>query len=240
MQLSLSLRSLSFVLLAGGLVACGDDGSAATPSDDTSTGGTTGDTTEAPADSSSGDAVPATCSDATLEALRTCVVDYGAATRGCYEASDAACASGDASTTAALDDLQASIEASCEDAEFLSLSTDDLVGRLRNACESEASSLAWRTFGGPQGSVWPDADANAHSCLTAAHETATTLLSDSLGTIGECLAAGDCDAATIATEREALQGDAQSTIEGSCGDMSALIAVSPETYVERAAGQPES
>ncbi|MEM7152579.1 MAG: pectin acetylesterase-family hydrolase [Myxococcota bacterium] len=238
MQLTGSFRPLSFALLAASLVGCADDDSTATPSDNTTTGSATGDETASPADSSSsGEPVPATCSEAALEALGTCVARYGDATRACYEASDAACASDDASTATALDDLQASIEASCGDAEFLSLSTDAVVGRLRNACESEASSLAWRTFGGPQGAVWPEADANDRACLASAHETATGFVFDSLGAIGQCLGAGDCDAGTLQGERDALLADAQSAIEGACGDMSAVIAVSPATYVERAAGQ---
>jgi hypothetical protein len=58
-----------------------------------------------------------------------------------------------------------------------------------------------------------------------------------LAAIDACLAADDCDEATLATDREALAASATDDIEAACEDLSKVIAVDPATYVARAAGQ---
>jgi Pectinacetylesterase len=180
-----------------------------------------------------------TCAQAAPEALRVCLGEFGTVLRSCFTETGAPCRNDDAGLEAALAKLAATVTASCSDGAFGALSADALVGRLRNACSSEASSLAWRTYGGPQGAVWPKADGGARDCLTAAHEAAARLLDGSLTAIDDCLASGACDTAGLAAERRALADAALSEVESSCDDLSALVAVDPATYVARAAHQAD-
>lgn len=175
------------------------------------------------------------CTEDAPSALRTCLKAFSEAVLECVTDSGAPCASDDAGTTAALRDLEDAVRDSCDDGDFLSLSTDSVVGRFLNACASEASSLAWRVFGGPQGTVWPAADDAGRGCIETAHTAATQMVDESLEAINACLADGDCS--TIEDDRAAIASSAQSTIEGSCEDLSSLIAVSPATLVARSAQQ---
>jgi hypothetical protein len=138
---------------------------------------------------------------------------------------------------AALDSLEASVEASCSDGDFLSLSTDALVGRLRNSCSSEASSIAWRTFGGPQGAVWPNVSDGDQSCLATAHESVSAMVDGALAAINTCIADGNCDEADLDAERQALADTALAEIESACNGLDDLIAIDPATYVDRAGQQ---
>lgn len=188
---------------------------------------------------SSGGSATASCAAAAPTALSSCVEDYGAAIDLCYLGNGGPCAANDAGTSGALDDLESAVRAKCGDGAFGGLSADALVGRLRNACASEASSIAWRTFGGPQGAVWPKADAAARQCLASAHVTAGTLVSDSLGAIDGCLRDESCTQADLASERADLVAAAHAEVEGACPDLASLIAVDAPTYVARASRQAE-
>lgn len=168
------------------------------------------------------------------EALRTCVADYSAAIASCFATGDGPCTAGDAGTAGALDTLQSTVE-SCDDIE--PANRDAAAGQLRNACASEAESLAWRSHGGPQAAVWAAASGGDRTCLTAAHQAATKLMTSSLGVIGECLASEACDAAAVGAERAKLASTAQADVETACSDLAALIAVDAATFVERAARQ---
>lgn len=227
-------RGVRFVVVFGLVGGCADDDSSATPEGTTTSAGTDGSGT-ADGTAGTGDTV-ATCGDLALEALSTCVGEYGAAIAGCYAGGNAPCGD-DANTAAALDALQASVEDSCAEGEFGALSVEGLTGRLRNACASEASSLSWRAYGGPHGAVWAGADDTARACMTAAHEAGTELAVASLTSIGDCLASGACDLATLTAERDAQASDAGSTIGSACSDLASLVAVSPAEFVTRTATQ---
>ena len=188
---------------------------------------------------SGGSGGTASCAATAPEALSSCVAAYGAAVESCYTGTGAACAGDDAATAAALGDLESAVRASCGDGDVGALTTDALVGRLRNSCASEASSIAWRTYGGPQGTVWPEADAAARACLTSAHETVRDLVSDTLEAIAGCLSEEDCTQADLATERAGLVAAAESAVAGACPDLASLIAVDAPTYVARASRQAE-
>jgi hypothetical protein len=179
------------------------------------------------------------CAGEAPAALRACVVEYGAAIQSCYRDGNGPCAASDAGTGGALDQLESAVRASCGDGDYGALSQDALVGRLRNACSSEASSLGWRTYGGPQGAVWPAADAAARACLTEAHQVATQLVDRTLGEFEQCLGTAGCDGVDLPAERARWSELAQDEIESACPDLSALIAVDAPTYVARAAGQAE-
>lgn len=183
---------------------------------------------------------PATaCDEAAPTALRACIWDVNAALADCYAGTGTACGAGEPSIASALADLDGEVTAACADGEFLSLSAAALAGRLRNSCLSEASSLAWRTFGGPQGAVWSDSDNAERSCLVAAHAAAATLVDDVLGAIDNCLAGDACDVAALAGERASLAAAATADVDAACGALDQLIALDAASYVQRAGHQAD-
>jgi len=121
--------------LAAGIIGCSSDSQSA------GAGG----------DGGSGGGGPKSCAEAASVGVRECIGLVNDAWATCYADDNAPCASDNANVGAALSGLQADLEASCSDGEFLSLSVDALVGRLQNSCRSEADSIAWRTYGGPHG-----------------------------------------------------------------------------------------
>ncbi|MGB5696906.1 MAG: pectin acetylesterase-family hydrolase [Polyangiales bacterium] len=181
----------------------------------------------------------ASCTVVASEGVRECIGAVNAAWESCYADSNAPCASDDAAVSAALATLQSGLEGACSDGEFLSLTVDALVGRLQNSCRSEADALAWRTYGGPQGAVYPVASGSEKSCLTGAHQAASTMVDGALAAISDCLAGDSCDAATVEAERQSLADTALSAVEAACGGkpLEQLIAVDPATYVDRAVHQ---
>ncbi len=190
-------------------------------------------------DSTTAGAPALACAEAASTSVRDCLQSVSVAWEDCYSDSDGPCAADDAKVAAALSALEASVRASCVDDEFGALSVDALVGRLRNSCSSEANSLAWRTFGGPQGATWSDASEDARACLQSAHAAASAMVNGSLSVIGDCLTGDSCDAAAVEADRQALIDTAVSAIEAACTSpsLSPLIGLTPETYVDRASHQ---
>jgi len=129
------------------------------------------------------------CTVVAPEALQMCIEIANEVARGCYSDSNAACADDDVEVAAALSTLQEEIEGACADGDLMSLSVDAAVGRFQNACQAQADSIAWRTFGGPHGAVWPTATDEEQSCLQTAHETASQFFDESLAAVNLCLAA---------------------------------------------------
>ncbi|MEN0063451.1 MAG: pectin acetylesterase-family hydrolase [Myxococcota bacterium] len=168
--------------------------------------------------------------DCGAEALQTCVAEYGAAIASCYTDAGGPCAADDAGTTAALDTLSASLDA-CTVGALDEAATD---ARLRNACASESESLAWRTYGGPQGAAWAEADDGQRSCLSGAHAAATAFVADSLTAITDCDASGDCEATSLDNDRSPLRDTARDAVNAACGLLPNLIALDVPTYLERA------
>jgi len=176
---------------------------------------------------------PGLCARSAPEALRQCIVDYSAAIRTCYLDTDSPCPENDAGTAEAIASLQNAVLTDCDDGDFANLSADALTGRLTNACASEASSAAWRTYGGVQGAVWPNVTDADQDCLADAHAAVSQMFDDSLSAINDCLSDDSCDADALEAERETIADATLSEVEGACADMSALIAVDPPTYVDR-------
>jgi hypothetical protein len=182
-----------------------------------------------------GGAAPKACDAAISDGVRECIGAISATWASCYADDNAPCAADDPSIAAALAELGSEVEGSCDDGEFLSLSVDAVVGRLQNSCKSEADSIAWRTYGGPQGAVYPSANGSEKSCLRGAHDAASGLLDDTLAAIGECLTGDSCDTAAVEAARQTFADGAVSQIEGACGDVALadVIAVNPTQYVDR-------
>lgn len=210
---TLTVFTIAFVVAIAG-AGCGDDSG--------NTGGTGG--------SPSGP-----CVEAAPSALQTCVADVNAAWESCYQSTDAPCASNDGNVSGALAALEETVRSSCSDDEFGALSVDGVVGRLRNSCASEANSLAWRTYGGPQGSVWPTVGSDDQGCLQDAHAAASAMVDGALQALNSCLADGDCS--SIDADRQSLVDTAVAEVEGACEDLAGIIAVDPVLYIDRAAHQ---
>jgi hypothetical protein len=190
---------------------------------------------QACSDGAKGPDVPA-CTTAAPQALQQCVAEIGVAIADCYEGTGRACPKDDPATSGALGALALAVEASCADGDFEGLSTASVVGRLQNACQSNADSVGWRTWGGPQGAVLANATEEERTCLAETHATARDFMDAELETISSCLATETCEPETVAREREGLADVARAAIAASCpeGELAALIAVDAAVYVERA------
>ena len=144
---SMSSYKLGLVVLALGIpltlvAGCSSDSSSGAAG----SGGTAG---------SGGGAPSAACAEAASEGVRVCVDAVNAAWESCYSENDAPCTSSDSNVRCGLvvprNDAAGRL---CRRRLLVSLSLDSLVARLQNSCASEANSIAWRAFGGPQGAVW--------------------------------------------------------------------------------------
>lgn len=182
------------------------------------------------ADPDSG-ASSATCEAGAALAVQTCVTEYSAAAAACLDADGALCDRDDPGPAAALDDLEASVEAQCGDGLF-GLSTDATVARLRNACASESDSLAWRSYGGPQRAV-VESNPGEGECLRAVHDAQVRLVTSTLEAFSS---SGGAD---LDSTRASLESDAVDDISAACGDPSGLIALTAAQVAERAALQAD-
>ena len=177
---------------------------------------------------------PAACQEEAPEALRTCVASYSAAIAGCYEQTGQPCAADDAATSAAIATLKDRVGASCTDTGIGNLDAAATDERLGQACASQASALAWRVYGGPQGAVWASAETSERTCLAAAHASAASLVAESLGAITACLSEETCDAAALEDQRADLEAAALTAIESACPELAKSIAVDAAMFVDRA------
>lgn len=177
----------------------------------------------------------APCGVAAADALRVCVGSVNESRRACYVDGDAPCDTN--AFDAPLAALKSSVEASCADAAFGSLSVAALVDRLQSSCVSQTQSIGSRTFGGPHGAVWSTASGGDKSCLGRAHETVSTLVDGALASADECLSGDDCDADALDSQNDAAASAAVGEIESACSDLADLIAVGPDAYVDRAMHQ---
>ncbi|MGD8825982.1 MAG: pectin acetylesterase-family hydrolase [Myxococcales bacterium] len=187
----------------------------------------------------------AQCQPAASSSLRECVKALNDATRACYTNEDRACGTDDAAVVSALDAVQASLDDACGsdqvvvDSGFGSNRTlSDLVSKLQESCVSETDSLSARTYGGPRGAVWTDADEATRACLTDAHASAAMLMDQAYGARAQCIV-DDCDVAALSTQIDELVASARSDIEASCTALEESIAVSADVFAERALAQSE-
>jgi hypothetical protein len=174
------------------------------------------------------------CTALAASALQMCLTEISVAQRDCYLDAGTSCDDGNANILGA---LQSTLQSSCSDGDFLGLTVDATVGRFQNTCQSQADSIAWRTFGGPQGSVLATATEQELDCLQTAHEAASQFVDDALIAINTCLADDSCDAAALGSNQQAAASAAAATISGACPALEELIAVNPETYLARAQDQ---
>lgn len=170
--------------------------------------------------------------------LRQCVSAYGQTQQSCYQATGESCAEGDVGTAAALNDLRAGFGRLAEP-DLLGLADEEaVIERLQSACASQASSVAWRSYGGPQGAVYSAGGEETQACLVRAHEVARDYIDESLSEIDLCLASSACDPSAVASRRAQLATEAAATIETACARaLASQIAINPATFIARAAHQ---
>lgn len=182
-------------------------------------------------------ATSASCPVAAAQAVQICLGVINEAERACYQNGNTACDVDDADILAAHDTLQTTLQDSCTEGAFMGLSTDATVGRLQNVCRAQSDSIAWRTFGGPQGAVWTDITDQDRDCLQTAHETVSQFVDDALVAANNCIEEDACDAAALADEQGDAAVAAAATIAQTCPALEDLIAVNADTYIERAEDQ---
>ncbi len=206
---------------------------------------------------------PLACADEVPEALRLCIRDVNEATHACYKGNDAArslfqendakrCASNDAASVEAIETMRSIVMNSCDDGDLFSLSEDHLADRLEYACQSNADSIAWRTYGGPQAAAWTDipvgpcaggstAYAKQQYCLTEAHRVVASYVDFALKQMNDCLAGETCDASTVGerirTRRTKAVRDITNACPASFAPLDRLVGLTPKIYVDRASDQ---
>jgi hypothetical protein len=177
------------------------------------------------------------CAAAATQAVQSCMRTVNAAIGACYFEQNGPCQDNNPDILAAHNDLEASIQDHCADAEFLNLSTDALVGRLADTCQSQADSLGWRTFGGPQGAIWPDTNDAQRACLQTAHSSASAFLQDAVAAKSDCLLDASCDASALQAQQEAAAQEASAAIGDDCEDLAAMVALTPQQYITNTGDQ---
>ena len=175
-----------------------------------------------------------TCAQAAPPALQACVADYSAAAAACLEGEGALCGADAPGPAAALATLEDTLRASCDEGGLFGLDTDATVGRLQRACAAESDSVAWRSFGGPQASVWAENPDDA-ACLQAAQEAQVRVATEGLAALHAC----EEICPDLAEDRATLAEEAAASIGAACGDPSLLLALTSSGLVERAALQAD-
>ena len=144
----------------------------------------------------------ATCQSEVSVALMDCVQSVSNDIRQCYEEGGTDCT--DADFSEILEPLASAAVDSCETPLF-GLEQESFVERVEKTCVSDAQSLSWRVFGGPQAAVWNETDSENHSCLSSAHEIGVTYSYDRFTTMNDCLA-GECSQQSINPSLTSLRG----------------------------------
>lgn len=177
------------------------------------------------------------CAAEAAEAVRVCVAAVSEVSRDCYLNAGSACEDNDPAQRNALTALTDSLGSSCADGELLGLDSEALAGRMTNACVSQADSIAWRSYGGPQGAVISEADEAARSCLETAHSEAAAFFDSALAAANACLAADECDATATAAEQATAMSSAMASIGDACPALEELVALTPEQFISNTADQ---
>ena len=171
------------------------------------------------------------CISTVVEAYGECTEEVFSIYRNCYAQGEAFC-TGSVQTDAPLEQLSTSIASSCTDNDWGSLSQEGLVGRLQNSCTSEASSLAWRVFGGPQGAVMSEGSAEQKECLLSAYDSSVKLIEDRRTDISACLQEEECDPSSIS--KASYTNTAFESIPATCSPIDDLIAITKQNLIDKA------
>ena len=227
-------------LCALNAIGCGSDGAGSGTGGLGGSAGAGGEGGAAGGEGGTGGQVPAlSCAGLAAAATETCLSQVNAAWQSCYSDAGGPCDEDDDTIESALASLSTSVAEGCEDREFGDLSVDALVERLQVACSSEALSLASRSYGGPQGAAWEAGSSEDQSCLELAHQRSSELIGAILTELNVCLEAENCNGDALDESVTALQETAASEISSACPDLGALIALTPNQYLDRARHQAD-
>ncbi len=228
---------IAFARWAGGFGLCVVLAAGCSSSDSSSSAGGAGGSPGGGGNGGGG--IPDTCEEAVAVATSACLVQVSGAWADCYVDTGGPCEDDDPAIAAAIGQLGETIDLTCEDNEFGSLTVQALTERAQVSCRSEALSLQSRTYGGPQGAAWTSASGDGQSCLLAAHESGIEFLEGATNAYNRCLAAGDCDPDTLETTLSSLRDAATANIDAACADLASLVAVDTDTYLDRAKYQAD-
>lgn len=190
---------------------------------------------------------PAECEQAVSGALRGCIGAVSSALRNCYSDAGELCADDAAPVVAAMDAAGAAVRSGCRSDALAQqtgygplMSLDGLAVRTEEACRAEATSVAARTFGGPQGAAWAGANAAQRTCLLAAHAAGVGLVDDIAAAQADCIRApATCSPALVADTVTDLRQAAVAEVVAACGSIQARIGIDAATYVARTAAQAD-
>jgi hypothetical protein len=191
------------------------------------------------------------CEKIAGKSLVTCVKKVNKIQGKCYEDTGAACLSTDLDIGKALDKVAKKIAKKCPSDAIVQgagygplMTVAGLTARLQSQCRADASSLASRTFGGPQGAALGAQDAAGKACLSTLHsETAKLLVGQAKaqnGCVDKQRKSGNCDLTKTNDKIAGLETKALEEIGAACGTADALatkIALNTPQYLDRAAAQ---
>lgn len=235
-------RAIPFALSLLLAPACAEDlppqmgvGSESDTSDSDSDSSSESDTRDESSESETGETEAGECADELGEALINCVYDYGELIDLCYIDEDQHCNVDAPELLALLETLELAVLETCDEGELFGLSREALAGRLRNACSSHADSLAWRTYGGPQGAVWEGAGSESGDCLINSAQTSRDGMELYYRLALQCWEDG-CTAEEFEEQRAFLIEDQAAAV---CDQLPDLVALPPEVYAERSVEQAD-
>jgi len=190
----------------------------------------------------------ASCAKSVARSLSACVSTVNNSTRSCFLTTGAACAANNQKIQLALERLANRVLSNCPDAATLTaagyaplVTKQTLIDRLQAACTGEATTLAARTFGGPEGFVLGRATQTQRACLEKAHNEATLLITQALAVETPCarapLTGGVCDVADAKGQVAIKEVNSATNIAKKCADLEDQIGTDIEAYVARTTGQ---
>ncbi|MAA78443.1 MAG: hypothetical protein CL916_04225 [Deltaproteobacteria bacterium] len=171
------------------------------------------------------------CQNIVIEAYNQCTDQVFSAYRDCYEQEDGLCTDR-TQTSNIVEELAQSVSEVCVDEDWGNLSKEGLIGRLQNSCTSEASSLAWRIFGGPQGAVVSESSSEQKECLFSAYDAGVDLIQRRRSETSACIIDQDCDPSNI-SETTFIDTASQS-ISSQCDPFEELIAIDKDALLDKA------
>ena len=168
------------------------------------------------------------CEKAAGTSLVSCVKKVAKLQGKCYAATGAACAADDEKIGKALDKLAKKLAKKCPDDATVqaagygpSMTAAALTERLQSECRAETSSLASRTFGGPQGAALAAADDAGKACLQSLLKEGGKLLAGRAKLQNHCVdnerKKGNCDSAKTDAKITALETKEEAKIADACG-----------------------
>lgn len=190
---------------------------------------------------------PEVCRAAIAGALSQCVTELGTVYEGCYESAGELCGDDDAAVAAALVTAGESVKSGCPaDSVVRSagygpvMTIDGLATRVAETCRGEATAVAVRTFGGPQGAALVGADDGERQCLRDAFAAALDLIGDAVGLHDDCLRdPATCDAVAVGESLAVLEDEAAAAITAACPALVALVGSSPAIFAARTVAQAD-